>query len=67
MIKVVQTVFMFYKRGQKMNWGVGSLMFIFVGKTDPDSILNETMCISQSTITQEKGMNPIILFPAVGK
>ena len=30
-------------------------------------ILNETDCISQSTNTHEKGMNPIILPPATGK
>ena len=30
-------------------------------------ILDETDCISHSTITLGKGMNPIILPPAMGK
>ena len=34
---------------------------------DTSSILGETDCISHSTKTLGKGMNPIILPPAMGK
>ena len=37
------------------------------GHSDTSSNLNETDCFSQSTNTLGKGMNPIILPPAMGK
>ena len=45
------------------------VMVIVVGKDTATraQILNETDCISYSTNTLGKGMNPIILPPAVGK
>ena len=36
-------------------------------RTTRVQILDETDCISHSTNTLEKGMNPIILPPAMGK
>ena len=44
-------------------------MVIVVGNEhgDTSQILDETDCISHSTITLGKGMNPIILPPAMGK
>ena len=45
------------------------VMVIVVGNGhgDTSSILDETDCISHSTNTLGKGMNPIILPPAMGK
>ena len=37
------------------------------GQGDTSSNLAETVCISHSTNTLRKGMNPIILPPAMGK
>ena len=44
-------------------------MVIVVGNGHADTIsnLNETDCISHGTNTLGKGMNPIILPPAIGK
>ena len=44
-------------------------MVIVVGNGHGDTIqiLDETDCISHSTNTLGKGMNPIILLPAMGK
>ena len=45
------------------------VMVIVVGNghSDTSSNLDETDCISYSTNTLGKGMNPIILPPAMGK
>ena len=43
------------------------VMVIAVGNGLGVHILNETDCISHSTNTLWKGMNPIILPPAMGK
>ena len=37
------------------------------GHDDTSSKLDKTDCVSHSTNTPEKGMNPIILPPAMGK
>ena len=42
-------------------------MVIVVGNGHGDTRLDETDCISHSTNTLGKGMNPIILPPAMGK
>ena len=49
--------------------GAHGVMVIVVGKDTAIrvQILDETDCISQSTNTLGKGMNPIILPPAMGK
>ena len=49
--------------------GAYGVMVIVVGNGhgDTSSILDETDCISHSTNTLGKGMNPIILPPAMGK
>ena len=49
--------------------GARGIMVIVVGNghSDPSSNLDETDCISHSTKTLGKGMNPIILPPAMGK
>ena len=50
------------------NDGARGVMVIVVGNGhgDASSNLDETDCISHSTNTQGKGMNPIILPPAMG-
>ena len=53
-----------------MNGGARSVTVIVVGKwtrRHEFKILDETDCISNSTNTLEKGMNPIIPPPAMGK
>ena len=49
--------------------GAGGVMVIVVGNgpTTRVQILDEADCISHSTNTLGKGMNPIILPPAMGK
>ena len=49
--------------------GARGVMVIVVGNGHSDrvQILDETDCISHSTNTFGKGMNPIILPPAMGK
>ena len=49
--------------------GARGVMVIVVGNGhgDTSSILDETDCISPSTNTLGKGINPIILPPAMGK
>ena len=43
------------------------VIVVGIGHDDTSSILDETDCISHSTNTLGKGMNPIILPPAMGK
>ena len=52
-----------------LNRGARGVMVIVVrnGHGDMSSNLYETDCISHSTNTLGKGMNPIILPPAMGK
>ena len=49
--------------------GASGVMVIVVGNGhgNTSSNLDETDCISHSTNTLGKGMNPIILLPAMGK
>ena len=49
--------------------GARGVMIIVAGNEhgDTSSILDETDCISHSTNTLGKGMNPVILPPAMGK
>ena len=49
--------------------GARGVMVIIVGNDTATrvQILDETDCISHSTNTLEKGMNPIILPPSMGK
>ena len=49
--------------------GARGVVVIVVGNGhgDTSSNLDETDCISHSTNTHDKGMNPIILPPAMGK
>ena len=48
--------------------GARGVMVIVVGNGHGDtSLLDETDCISHSTNTLGKGMNPVILPPAMGK
>ena len=51
------------------NGGARGVMVIVIGNGlgDTVQILNETDCISHSTNILGKGMNPIILPPAMGK
>ena len=48
-------------------WHGGRGVMVIVVGIEHDDILDETDCISHSTNTLEKGMNPIILPPAMGK
>ena len=52
-----------------MEGGARGVMVIVEGNGhgDTSSILDEADCISHSTNTLRKGMNPIILPPAMGK
>ena len=54
---------------ENFNGGARSVMVIVVGNghVTQVQILDETDCISHSTNTLGKGMNPIILPPAMGK
>ena len=57
-------------RQQYFFGGARGVMVIVVGKRNTTirvQILDETDCISRSTNTLGKGMNPIILPPAMGK
>ena len=47
--------------------GARGVMIIVAGNGHGDTILDETVCISHSTNTLGKGMNPIVLPPAMGK
>ena len=52
-----------------MNGSACGVMVIVIGNghSDTGSNLDETNCISHSTNTLGKGMNPIILPPAMGR
>ena len=47
--------------------GARGVMVIIVGHDDTSSILDKTDCITHSTNTLGKGINPIILPPSMGK
>ena len=47
--------------------GARGVMVIVVEQSTRVQILDETDCISHSSNTHGKGMNPIILPPAMGK
>ena len=53
--------------GITVTGGTHGVMVIVVGNGHGVQILDENDCISHSTNTLGKGMNPIILPPAMGK
>ena len=60
---------MFHYRHSIIRLGAHGVVIIVVGNGHGQrvQILDETDCISHSTNTLGKGMNPIILPPAMGK
>ena len=58
-----------YIHTYKLRGGASGLMFIVVGSGQGDASSNPGRidCIAHSINIIEKGMNPIILFPALGK